>query len=341
MAVRDSRSKGQGQPVICLAASGGGHVRQLLDLEPLWSRYPHFFVTEATALGRSIGERIDTSFVPHFALGQARLGSPFAMFAGAWRSMWRSLRIVWRKRPDVVITTGAGSLMFIVLWARLAGARIILIDSFARFEGPSAFARLMGPLAHRRYAQSTISASKWNGAVAFDPLRPVATPPPVKLEKVFATVGATLAFPRLAQLVIEAKEAGLLPQQVVLQVGEGVSYPDPPDGIEIVETLSFEKVQELLNTAQAVICHGGTGSILTALREHCHVIVIPRRFELGEHYDDHQAEITQSFVSRGLVQCADDLASLRQAIENLAIRQPVAVTTHYGELMEDLSTYLG
>jgi hypothetical protein len=39
---------------ICLAASGGGHVRQLLDLSPAWARYDHFFITEDTALGRSI-----------------------------------------------------------------------------------------------------------------------------------------------------------------------------------------------------------------------------------------------------------------------------------------------
>jgi hypothetical protein len=39
---------------ICLAASGGGHVRQLLDLSKAWAAYDHFHITEETALGRSI-----------------------------------------------------------------------------------------------------------------------------------------------------------------------------------------------------------------------------------------------------------------------------------------------
>src|SRR3546814_2130094 len=41
---------------ICLAGSGGGHVRQLLDLEPAWRGHDAFFVTEVTALGESLAE---------------------------------------------------------------------------------------------------------------------------------------------------------------------------------------------------------------------------------------------------------------------------------------------
>ena len=59
---------------VCLAASGGGHVRQLLDLEPAWSRHDYFFVSEDTALSRSIADKHPMRYVPHVALGQARLG---------------------------------------------------------------------------------------------------------------------------------------------------------------------------------------------------------------------------------------------------------------------------
>src|SRR3990167_3729681 len=118
------------EPRLCLAASGGGHVRQILDLEPLWKDAPHLFVTEDTALGRSIARDHPTAFVAHVALGQARLGAPLRMAAAAVRNAWQSLRIVLRHRPDVVITTGAGSMFFTVLWARIMGARIVLVDSF-------------------------------------------------------------------------------------------------------------------------------------------------------------------------------------------------------------------
>jgi UDP-N-acetylglucosamine--N-acetylmuramyl-(pentapeptide) pyrophosphoryl-undecaprenol N-acetylglucosamine transferase len=165
---------------LCLAASGGGHVRQLLDLEPVWRDEDAFFVTEPTALGHSIAADRPTHFVAHVAWGQARLGAPFRMVANGVRNAWASFQLVRRERPDVVITTGAGSMAFTVLFARLSGARIILVDSFARFAGPSLFARLAGPLAHERIAQSPASAAKWSGARLFDPFRMLDGPRPVK-----------------------------------------------------------------------------------------------------------------------------------------------------------------
>lgn len=314
-------------PRLCLAASGGGHVRQLLDLKPFWREYDHFFVTEDTALGRSIAGSENVEFVPHFALGQARLGAPWRMLSAALRSAVTSWRIIWRRRPDYVITTGAGSQVFVLLWSRLIGARIILIDSFARFDGPSAFARLAGPLAHVRISQSEAAAHKWGRAELYNPLRLLAGPIPVKDRLVFATVGATLAFPRLAQLVLAAKRSGVLPGEVILQAGDGAADLAMVEGVKVVKELPFDEIRALLARASIVICHGGTGSIVTALQNYCHVIVIPRRHELGEHYDDHQTEITSSFQQRGLVRIADDETSLGKAIDELNGKSPVGATT--------------
>lgn len=331
---------GHRAPRLCLAASGGGHIRQLLDLEPLWQDYPHFFVTEDTALGRSLTKRHETYFVPHFALGQARLGSPLLMLWRAAVGLIKGLGIILRKRPDVLITTGAGSQLFITFWARLIGARVILIDSFARFDGPSAFARLAGPLAHRRYAQSAVSAAKWPGSRAIDPLKELDTPAPPKEELTFVTVGATLPFPRLAGAIVGAMEEGWLRGKVVLQTGKGAEAPAPHADLTVVEELDFDEVQALLRRARLVICHGGTGSILTALRQHCQVIVMPRQFDLGEHYDDHQSEITANFEQRGLVASAHDLPSLRAALEQVGSKTPCAVTTDYSELIAELRDYI-
>lgn len=312
------------KPRLCLAASGGGHVRQILDLEPLWRDFPHFFVTEDTALGQSIAAEEQTCFVPHVALGQARLGAPLRMMVAAVRNALASARIVWQQRPDVVITTGAGSMFFTVLWARLFGARIILVDSFARFDKPSAFARIAGPLAHLRIAQSPGSAAQWPGALMFDPFRTLDTPRPAKEPLLFATVGATLPFDRLVNLVATAKAAGLIAERVVIQTGTGGVQPD---AIECHETLSFPEMTALLDKADLVVCHGGTGSLITALRAGCRVIAVPRRFDRGEHYDDHQSEITTAFAERGLLAVANDDAEFAQALAQVRARTPGCATT--------------
>lgn len=312
------------RPLICLAASGGGHVRQILDLKPVWEKYPRFFVTEDTALGQSIAAEEETYFVPHFAIGQARLGRPWRMVVEAWRSIFRSWRIIARRRPDLFITTGAGSQLFVMLFARLRGARVILIDSFARFTHPSAFARLAGWLAHVRIAQSAESARHWRGALVFDPFRTLDTPPPPKEPLLFATVGATLPFDRLTRLVEEAGAAGEIPERIVLQRGIAGHRPETLDS---VETLPFDEVQDLLRRADIVVCHGGTGSLITALRAHCRVVAVPRLFALGEHYDDHQAEITAAFAERGLIEVVGADEPLGPALERARRRTPVAATT--------------
>ncbi|WAT17041.1 glycosyltransferase [Aurantiacibacter sp. MUD11] len=328
------------RPLLCLAASGGGHVRQLLDLEPLWRNFDYYFVTEDTALGQSISKQHRTEFVPHFALGQAKLGQPLKMLREAGRSMWQSLSIICRNRPDYVITTGAGSQLFIAFWARLIGAKIILIDSFARFDSPSAFARLAGPIAHLRLSQSAASARNWGNAQAFDPLRYLPVERPAKDDLVFATVGATLPFPRLVDLVIEAKRSGRISERVILQVGDVEGELPAVGGVEVVRSLPFDEVQQTLERARIVICHGGTGSILTALRASCAVIVIPRLFAQGEHYDDHQLEITGSFEQRGLLRSATNGEELAEALEWARDFEPRPVTTDYSEMIEALRDFI-
>lgn len=322
---------------ICLAASGGGHVRQLLDLEPVWSQHDYFFVTENTALGASLADRHRTYFVPHVAFGQARLGAPFQMLAGAVSSFFGSARIIFRERPDVIISTGAGAVFFALAWARLLGAKVVVVDSFARFDRPSMFARIAAPIAHHMVVQSRALSSHFPKAKVFDPLRMLDTPAPKKKPLLFATVGATLPFNRLVDAVAELKAKGLIPEDVIIQTGIG---GHSPEGLETVETLPFDRVQELLREADIVVCHGGTGSLITALRQGCRVIAIPRLPELGEHYDNHQAEITSAFAARGLIAVANSPEELAQALKAVRARPPVLATTDPTELVDYLKDVL-
>ena len=322
---------------ICLAASGGGHVRQLLDLEPVWSAHDYFFVTEDTALGASLAGRHRTYFVPHVAVGQARLGAPVKMVTGAVRSIFRSARIISRERPDVVISTGAGAVFFAVAWARLFGARTVVIESFARFDKPSIFSRVAAPWAHHLVVQSKALASFYPQAKVFDPLRLLDGEAPPKKPLLFATVGATLPFNRLVDTVAELKARGEIPEDVIIQTGIG---GHAPAGVETVETLSFERIQELLHDASIVICHGGTGSLITALREGCGVIAMPRLMEKGEHYDNHQEEITSAFAARGLIAVANTPDELSAALKAVRAKTPVLATTDPTELITYLQDIL-
>lgn len=322
---------------VCLAASGGGHIRQLLDLEACWSRYDFFFVSEDTALSRSLTPKYRVHFVRHFALGQIRQGGFFKALKAGLRNFWESARIAITQRPDIVISTGAGSVFFLVLWARLLGAKFFLIESFARFDSPSSFARASAWLASHMVVQSQTLASVFPAAQVFDPLEILERPRPDKKHLLFATVGVTLPFNRMTEMVAELKTRGAIAEDVVFQTGIGGLTPQ---GMVAFETLSFDNMKTYLREADIVVCHGGTGSVITALREGCRTIVVPRIFERGEHYDNHQQEITTAFAARGLIQQANSPEELAAALIAARAMTPVLATTNPTKLIAYLDEVL-
>lgn len=329
------------RPVVCLAGSGGGHLRQLLDLEPVWSRHDSYILTEDTALGRSLAEKWPVDFVHHYTLGQARIGLPGKMIAGALRNLVQSWRSVRERRPDVIITTGAASMFWTCVFAKLRGARIIAIESFARFDHPSKFGRLVRPIANDVIVQSAGLAARTPGAKLFDPFRMLEGTPPPKQPLVFVTVGATLPFERMTRAVIELKRRGELAEKLIVQTGDEGIIPGEIDGLTQHETLPFDQVKAILRDAAIVITHGGTGSLITALQNGCRVIAVPRSFALKEIYDHHQDQIVDAFVARGLIVRCDDVSKLEEALTEARAMTPKMATTDPAALMEWLDAELG
>jgi UDP-N-acetylglucosamine transferase subunit ALG13 len=162
-------------------------------------------------------------------------------------------------------------------------------------------------------------------------------PRPEKKPLLFATVGATLPFRRLVETVAELKAQGEIPEDVLMQVGQGGLAPP---GIHSFETLPFDQMQSTLRDADIVVCHGGTGSLITALRQGCRVVVMPRLFERGEHYDDHQTDITMAFAARGLVAVANTRQELADALKMVRSRAPVSATSDPDGLISHIETLL-
>ncbi len=333
--MRDRGLGGDERPLrLCLAASGGGHLRQLLDLQPVWSRHDSFFVTEDTALGESIGREHRSHFVAHYSFGQARWGHPLKMLGLMLRNLAQSVRIVTTERPDVVITSGAGAVFWVAILARLFGARLIMVESFARFRGPSMFGRMVRPFATDLIVQSPIIKERWPEARLFDPFKLLSTPRPQKKPLVLATVGATLPFDRLIEGVLGLVESGALTEQVIAQVGEGSNVSVSQSAqLRRVESLAFDEVKAILRDAELVITHGGTGSLITALREGCRVIAMPRLFRYKEHYDDHQLEIVTAFAERGVIEVALEQSDLGPAIERARSKEPRLATADHSAFL--------
>lgn len=137
---------------------------------------------------------------------------------------------------------------------------------------------------------------------------------------IFAAVG-TQKFPmdRLLNELERLAGAGLISEPVFVQSGTSAcALPH----LQSSPYLSREEMDKMVAGCSIMICHAGVGSILTALKAGKKVIVVPRLAAFGEHVDDHQLEIAQSFARAGYVRTVEDITGLKDAIDDCVQWQP-------------------
>jgi UDP-N-acetylglucosamine transferase subunit ALG13 len=111
---------------------------------------------------------------------------------------------------------------------------------------------------------------------------------------ILATVGThAQPFERFFAIVEAAQGLG---HEVVVQHG---TNPLPRGVAHAVAFMPYEELLAYVNEAEAVITHGGVGSILTASRAGHRPLVVARLRRYGEHVDNHQAELTRRLEELG------------------------------------------
>ena len=118
--------------------------------------------------------------------------------------------------------------------------------------------------------------------------------------KIFITLGSQkFQFNRLLKAIDELCEKGTVDaEDVFAQIG----YSDYlPKNFSYKKFLDRDEFSKEMGKADIVITHGGTGAIIGAVKKGKKVIAVPRRAKYGEHVDDHQLEIGESFSKNNLV----------------------------------------
>ncbi len=323
---------------IALVGSGGGHLRQLKDIAPGLKDFDVFFVTETSGLSDSLKDQYHVENLPHFAFGQKKTGSYAEFLTSGFANAFKSFALAFKTKPDLVISTGAGSAFFYVLMRRLLGSRYIFIESFARVDGPSLFGRLSHKFANRLIVQWPGLLKTWPHAVVCNPLHPIDLPSGQKPRtNVFVTVGTTHPFDRMIKAVETLKNDGRLTAPVTAQIGNS-SYA--PSAITCFKSCNFETMQQYLCAADIAVCHGGTGSLIVALQSGAAVVAMAREAKFNEHYDDHQVEIVRAFAERGLIEVAHDADSLASSIERIKVAQRRSVRMDSGEMIKVIRDYI-
>jgi UDP-N-acetylglucosamine:LPS N-acetylglucosamine transferase len=124
---------------ICLAASAGGHMSELLKLASSWEGYEACCVTTTDVVGQELRRGYQRVYV----VGECNRNHPLRVVL----VFLRCIRIVLRERPDVVISTGAAAGCMVCVLSKLLGARVVWLDSITNVLKLSLSGRLVRPVA--------------------------------------------------------------------------------------------------------------------------------------------------------------------------------------------------
>lgn len=140
---------------VLLVCSPGGHLQQMLALEPAWRGFERSWVTLPGADVKSLlaEERVTLGHSPT----NRHLGNLVRNAALAWR-------LLRRERPDAILSTGAGLAVPFFTAARILGIRTVYVESVTRTESLSLSGRIVYPLADRFFVQWPAVAERFKRA---------------------------------------------------------------------------------------------------------------------------------------------------------------------------------
>ena len=138
---------------VCLAASAGGHISQLLKLAGSWQSHDVFYVT-TTDVVRNQLETCNRVYV----VGECNREHPWRVL----RVLLRCIKIAIREKPDVVISTGAAAGCILCFLVKLMGGKVVWIDSITNVDRVSLSGKMVRYIADLFLVQWPDLAEKYN-----------------------------------------------------------------------------------------------------------------------------------------------------------------------------------
>lgn len=127
------------------------------------------------------------------------------------------------------------------------------------------------------------------------------------------------SFNRLLEEIDRLIEKNIINEKVVVQAGY-TKYESK--NMEIFSLISQDELEKYQEEADLIITHGGVGSIIGSLKKGKKVIAVPRLHEYGEHVNDHQKQIIESFDKDGYIIGVNDVSKLEEAISKVKNFEP-------------------
>lgn len=121
---------------ICLASSAGGHLTEALEIGNGINGEKFFITFPSPHLRETFRDK------EYYVIIDPRR-NPIRLM----KAFLQTLKLLWQKRPDVVISTGAGVTIPICYLGKIFGAKIVYVECGCRVTEPSMGARIIYPIA--------------------------------------------------------------------------------------------------------------------------------------------------------------------------------------------------
>jgi beta-1,4-N-acetylglucosaminyltransferase len=103
---------------ICIAASPGGHLQELLALSPLFKKFDCYYLTFDVPMLSKFKNNNKVYLLDDASKGLFKL----------MKNSFNSLIIILKERPSLLITSGAGVVLPTLLFAKILRVKIIYIE---------------------------------------------------------------------------------------------------------------------------------------------------------------------------------------------------------------------
>ena len=145
------------------------------------------------------------------------------------------------------------------------------------------------------------------------------------------------SFHRLLEEIDKLIENGKINEEVIVQAGY-TKYES--ENMKIIDFVSNDEIEKLEQKASCIITHGGVGSIIGSIEKGKKVIAVPRLKQYGEHVNDHQLDIVESFDKLGYIIGIKDVSELELALQRVEKFKPREYVQNTGNIIKIVEDFI-
>ena len=145
------------------------------------------------------------------------------------------------------------------------------------------------------------------------------------------------SFYRLLEEIDRLIEIGKINDEVIVQAGY-TKYES--QNMKIIDFVSNDEIEKLEQQADCIITHGGVGSIIGSIEKGKKVIAVPRLKKYGEHVNDHQLDIVESFDKLGYIIGITDVSQLEKALKRVKEFEPKKYIQNTGNIIKIVENFI-